>query len=429
MTDSKTRRDFMKAAGAVAVAASVVPTVHAAGTDIIKVGLIGCGGRGRGAAQDCLKADKSVQITAVADVFMDRAQGFAKGLKEGGFKDRVDIGDRVFGGLDAYQKLIASGVDLVILATPPGFRPTHLEAAITAGKHVFTEKPVAVDAPGIRKVLALVEVAKSKNIAVVAGTQRRHQKSYLEVYKRIQNGDIGDIVGGRCAWNNSGIWFNKREANVTDVVYQLKNWYHFVWLCGDHIVEQHVHNLDVINWFIGQHPVRATGMGGRIGGHAARPNGESKEVGNIFDHFAVEYEYGNKVEIASYCRHYPGPGDVSEMVVGTKGTIRTASGGFFTINGKEIYSAEQDNKDTSPYVLEHVDMINSIKAGKPLNELQSVAESTMTAIMGRMSTYTGESLTWDKALASKLDTMPANLSLEMALAVPPVSVPGKTKFV
>ncbi len=425
------RREFFRTAGVAGavLTAGMAGRVHAAGADTIKVGLIGCGGRGRGAIQNCLQADKSVRVHAVGDVFPERAKNAAEQLSKGGFKDRTELGDRVFGGLDAYEKVLASGVDLVILATPPGFRPTHLEAAVKSGKHIFCEKPVAVDGPGIRKCLSLVEESKKKNLAIVAGTQRRHQKSYLEVYKRIQNGDIGDIVGGRCSWNNAGIWFNKREPNVSDAVYQLKNWYHFVWLCGDHIVEQHVHNLDVMNWFLGQHPKKATGMGGRIGGHSARPSGDAKDVGNIFDHFAVEYEYNDGVTIASYCRHYPGPGDVSETVIGTKGTIRTSSGGYFTLNGKEIYPAEQDNKDTSPYVLEHVDLINSIKAGKPLNELEQVTNSTMTAIMGRMSTYTGQALKWDQAVGSKLSTMPEGLTLDMSIEVPPVSQPGKTKFV
>src|SRR5205085_11861736 len=221
-----------------------------------------CGGRGSGAAGDCLKADKSVKLVAVGDVFPDKAERAAKQF--GGnraYAGRVDIGDRVFSGLDAYQKVLDCGIDLVILATPPGFRPTHLEAAVKAGKHIFCEKPVAVDGSGIRKVLAAAEEAKKKNLAVVAGTQRRHQKAYRAVHERIANGDIGEIVGGRCAWNGTGIWFNARaeleakrfQRKISDVEYQLANWYHFLWLCGDHIVEQHVHNLDVINWFTGKH--------------------------------------------------------------------------------------------------------------------------------------------------------------------------------
>jgi predicted dehydrogenase len=427
---TNTRRDFMKAAG-VAAAVAAAPAVHAAGNETIKVGLVGCGGRGRGAINDCLRADKSVRVHAIADVFADKAEGTVGVLKDGGAKDRVDIEGRVFSGLDAYKKVVDSGVNLVILATPPGFRPQHLEYAINAGKHVFTEKPVAVDGPGIAKCIELAEVAKRNGKAVVAGTQRRHQKAYNEVYKRIADGLIGDIVGGRCAWNNDGIWFNKRKDGQSDVEYQLRNWYHFLWLCGDHITEQHVHNLDVINWFTGKRPQRAVAMGGRMGGTKARPDGDPNEVGNIWDHFAVEFDYGDGVKVASYCRHYPGVGDVSEMVVGTKGTIRTSDKGFYELikDGKvtELYSVAQDKKDTNPYVQEHIDLIQSIRAGKPLNELKQVAESTLTAILGREAAYTGRSLRWEDALKSKHGAMPEHLTMDMKLPVDPVPVPGKTK--
>ena len=423
------RRDFLKATGTVAATATLAgfAPVHAAGNDVIKVGLIGCGGRGNGAIINCLQADKSVQVVAVADVFPEKANDAASNLKEGQYADRVKLADRIFSGFDAYEKLLKTDVDLVILATPPGFRPSHLEATIAANKHVFCEKPVAVDGPGIRKCMSLVEESKKKNLAVVAGTQRRHQLSYLETAKRVA--DIGEITGGRCSWNNDGIWFNPRKPGQKDVEYQLRNWYHYLWLCGDHIVEQHVHNLDVINWFIGSHPIRATGMGGRLGGTKARPDGDPREVGHIFDHFAVEYEYPNGVRIHSYCRHYPGPGDVSEMVTGTKGTIRTEDKTRFTLGTQEIYAAKQDQADLSPYVREHQDLIASIKAGKPLNELKQVTESTLTAIMGRMSTYTGRAVTWKQAMESKESTMPKELAMDLDLPAPVTPVPGKTKFV
>jgi myo-inositol 2-dehydrogenase / D-chiro-inositol 1-dehydrogenase len=437
MSTSTNRRDFLAAAGATGVALGALPAVHAAGADVIKVGVIGCGGRGSGAADNCLQADKSVHIVAVADAFEERAKGLASNLgKKKQFAGRVNIDDRVFSGFDAYQQLLKQDVDLVILATPPGFRPTHLAAVVAAGKHIFCEKPVAVDGPGIRQVLALVEETKKKNLAVVAGTQRRHQLAYLEVAKRVAGGDIGEIVGGRCSWNNDGIWFRKRDEmekqlgrKVADTEYQMRNWYHFLWLCGDHIVEQHVHNLDVTNWLIGAHPLKATGMGGRMGGTPARPNGEPKDAGHIFDHFAVEYEYPNGVHIASYCRHYPGPGDVSEMVVGTKGTVRTSDKNYYKLGDKDIYSVDQDKDDVSPYVREHQDLIASIKAGKPLNELEQVTHSTLTAIMGRMSAYTGRSVTWKQALESKETTMPKELAMNLDLPAPVLPVPGKTKFV
>lgn len=450
------RRDFIKAAGVIAVSAAAVNSVHAAGSDTIKVGLIGCGGRGGGAIRDCLSADHAVRVHAVGDVFEDRAQAVARNLANSNYKDRTDLTGRVFTGLDAYRQVIDSGVDMIILATPPGFRPIHLEAAIKAGKHVFTEKPVAVDGPGIRRVLALVDESKKKGLAVGAGTQRRHQKSYQEVYKFIQDGGLGDIIGGRCSWNGSGIWFNKRDEleasrfkrKISEVEYQLANWYHFCWLCGDHYVEQHVHNIDVINWFTGMHPSRAVGMGGRIGNHKARPAGDPKDVGNIFDHFAVEFQYQAKGEkgpidrfkISSFARHYPGPGDVSEMVIGTKGIVRTDDKQYYQFVSpdgkvKDLYNAENESgkdgrkKDRSPYELEHVDLIQSIKAGKPINELQGVAESTLSALLGRNACYTGESLTWDRVLNSKTELVPANLSLTMNLPVPPTPVPGVSRMV
>lgn len=420
------RRDFIKA-GTVATLAAAAPAVHAAGNEKIKVGLVGCGGRGSGAVAQSLASDPSVVVHALGDVFEPKVTYLEADIKKR-YKDRVDVVDRTFSGLDAYKKVIDSGVDVVLLATPPGFRPMHLEYAINAGKHVFCEKPVAVDAPGIRKCLELVEISKKKNLAIVAGTQRRHQRPYLEVAKRIQDGAIGEIVAGRCAWNGNGIWFNKRRDGESDIEYQLRNWYHFLWVCGDHIVEQHVHNIDVINWFTGGHPLKAVGMGGRIGNSPARPDGDPNEVGHIFDHFAVEFEYANGVKISSYCRHYPGPEDVSELVVGTKGSIRTAGGDNVIINGKRMEFG--GGKD--PYVQEHIDLISSIKAGgKLINELQNVTESTMSAIMGRMACYYAvkPTLTWEQALASKEDTMPKNLDLKAEHKIGPVPQPGKSKFI
>lgn len=439
---SSNRRDFLRAAGAMALTAAAAPGVHARGEETIKIGLIGCGGRGGGAVRDCLAADRAVRVHAIGDVFADAADAVAKNLASPRYAQRVDLTDRVFTGLDAYQKVIDSGVDVVLLATPPGFRPLHLEAAVKAGKHVFTEKPVAVDAPGIRKVLEVAEEAKRKQLSIAAGTQRRHQKSYLEVFKFIQDGGLGEVLGGRCSWNNSSIWFYDRkkveerfQRTVSDVEYQLGNWYHFLWLCGDHIVEQHVHNIDVIQWYSGRKPVRAVGMGGRMGNHSARPNGSPKDVGNIFDHFAIEFEFEPGFRVSSYCRHYPGMGDVSEMIVGTKGMIRTGDKQFYQFiepNGtkRELHYAgdEERARDPNPYVQEHVNLIRSIRNGTPLNELEAVAESTLAAIMGRTAAYTGEVISWDKALRSQQNTMPENLTLDMELPEIPTPRPGVTKF-
>ncbi|WP_020469890.1 Gfo/Idh/MocA family protein [Zavarzinella formosa] len=416
------RRDFV-VSGAVAAGALVSMTaggVHAQGSQAMKVGLIGCGGRGTGAAQNILEADPNVQIVALGDAFEGNVKGALAGLKRKDPKRVTATEETAFHGLDAFEKVLKSDAELVILATPPGFRPYHLEAAINAGKHIFTEKPVAVDVTGIRKVLGLVAKAKEKNLAVVAGTQRRHQTGYLETIKQLHDGAIGEITSARAYWNGNGIWFRDRRPGMTDAEYQLNNWYHFNWLCGDHIVEQHVHNLDVINWVLGTHPIKATGMGGR----SNRKVGPAAEVGHIFDHFAVEFEYPNGVIVQSYCRQIEGcANNISESVVGTKGKCNV---GGYVINNKYLLEGKNDN---APYVQEHIDLIKSIRAGKPLNELENVATSTMTAILGRMTTYSGKTLEWDKVMKSATeDTFPKNLTLQSALPVSPIPVVGKTNF-
>ena len=407
------RREFLTAGAVAAAAVSVLPSaVHAKGADKIKVGLVGCGGRGSGAIGDSIAADEAVELYAMGDLFDEVAQSKAKQYQDR-FKGRANLGDRVFSGLDAYKQVIDSGVDLVILATPPGFRPPHLEYAIKAKKNVFCEKPVAVDGPGIRQVLALVDEAKKNNTAVVAGTQRRHQKGYIETIDKIHGGAIGDIVSARCSWNGTGIWFRGKMEGESDAHYQMRNWYHYIWMCGDHIVEQHVHNLDVINWVMGAHPVKATAIGAR----AYRPEGPPEEAGQIWDHFAVEYEYPNGVPLYSYCAHIPGiRSDVSEAVYGTKGSSQVNR---FQINGEKA----ADDAKISPYVQEHIDLIRSIREGKPLNELEQVANSTMTAILGREAAYSGETLTWDRALNVKTALMPDNLTLDASLKTAPVPTP------
>jgi predicted dehydrogenase len=430
------RRDFLKASAAVTgtAIATNFAGAFAGGADVIKVGLVGCGGRGTGAVRNILDAEHilngdnpKLEIVAVADVFKNKAEGAAKSFKsqddKSAFKKYAKqikvTPETTFDGFDAYQKLLATDVDLVILATPPGFRPYHLEAAIRANKNIFCEKPVAVDATGIRKCLALADESKSKNIAIVAGTQRRHQKGYIETIKKLHDGAIGKVVSARVAWDSGGsppIWFNTRNKGEADTHYQLRNWYHYLWLCGDHIVEQHAHNLDVANWVIGEHPVRATGMGSR----AMRPGGPSADpnlFGQIWDHFAVEYEYKNGARVFSYCRHMAGTqSDVSEAVYGSTGTSRVSS---YLINDKEAGSDDRD-----PYVQEHVDLLTSIRAGKPLNELKQVTESTFTAILGRNAAYAGKWIKWDEALAANDSTMPKELSLNGALPATPSPTPG-----
>lgn len=411
------RRDFLKTSAAavgttIASHISVIPGAYAAGSDVIKVGLIGCGGRGTGAAQDVLRSAEGVKLIAMADVFKDHLYDKRKTLMEK-FAGKVDVPeDRCFTGFDAYKKLLATDVNYVILATPPGFRPMHLEAAVAAGKNIFTEKPVGVDGPGIRLVLKTYEAALAKGLGIAAGTQRRHQTGYIATMQQIHDGAIGDIAMARAYWNQGGLWIKPRQAEWSDMEWQLRNWLYFTWLSGDHIVEQHVHNLDVINWAMRSHPAGAVGMGGR----QARTD---PAYGHIYDHFAIDYEYENGMHMMSMCRQIPGAdGNVSEALHGTKGFCQVNK---YTITGGKPWRFS--GKDNTPYVQEHTDLIASLRAGKPINELKQVAESTLTAIMGRMSAYTGKAITWEQALNSTESLMPAKLEWG-PLPVPPVAIPG-----
>jgi myo-inositol 2-dehydrogenase / D-chiro-inositol 1-dehydrogenase len=431
MTQNADRRDFLKTGAAVAAAATLTALrpagAFAAGTDEIRVGVIGCGGRGSGAAENVLRAAKGVKIVALGDAFEDRANGLknriAKFASEDGhvkeLGNSVDLGDRVFVGLDAYKKVIDAGVNYVILATPPGFRPIHLTAAIAAGKNVFTEKPVATDGTGIRKVLEAYEAAKKANLGIGAGTQRRHQSGYLEVMKRIHGGEIGELVGGRGYWNQGILWRVPRQEGWTDLQAQLRNWYNFTWLCGDHIVEQHVHNLDVINWGFGTHPVEVVSMGFRTR--------TDRLFHNIYDFFASDFTYPNGVHVISQCRQISGCANgVHEALVGTKGTAETQDRARYHINGKSVFNPRKDNL---PYEQEHTDLIASIRKGEPINELKNVAESTLTAIMARMSAYSGQRVTWEQALNTTENLWPAEqLTWDMKLGEAPLAIPGKTKL-
>jgi len=415
------RRDFIKTSTAASMAVLLSGTGHvfAGGSDVIRVGLIGCGGRGTGAAQDCFNSSENIEIVALGDLVPDRVESCLRTLKRRLGDSCKVTPETCFTGFDAFKKVIASEIDMVILATPPGFRPEHLAAAVEAGKHVFMEKPVAVDPVGIRSVIASAGKAKEKGLAIVAGTQRRHQKHYLEVMKRLQDGAIGDVVGGQCYWNQGGLWVKEKEPGMSDMEWMCRNWLYFTWLSGDHIVEQHVHNIDVINWAVGTHPVKCMGMGGRE--VRVQP-----KYGNIFDHFAIEFEYPNGVRVMSMCRQTPGCASrVSEQIVGTKGLIRTdGSNGY--IEGANPYRA---GESPNPYVVEHTDLIASIRSGNVLNEGRQVAESTMCAIMGRMSAYTGKEISWDWVMnASELDLRPPVYDF-VNMQAPAVSVPGVTKLI
>jgi predicted dehydrogenase len=418
-----TRRNFLKTASAASMATlagamSGTGALFAAGSDTIKIGLIGCGGRGTGAAIDAVTSSPGVEIIAMADPFQDRIDGSLKTLRE-----KVPAAVKVrpgtcFTGLDGYKKLLEiADINHIVTAAPPGFRPIHLKAAIEAGKNVFMEKPVAVDPVGVRSVIASSELAAKKGLAIVAGTQRRHQARYLELMKRIRDGAIGELVGGQCYWNQGDLWVIKKTPEMSDMEWHCRNWLYFSWTSGDHIVEQHVHNIDVMNWAFDATPVKVMGLGGRQVRTAP-------EYGNIFDHFAVEFEYPNGVRVASQCRQTKGCAErVEEKIVGTKGHAF----GYGEIGGADPWKFEGD--EPNPYVVEHADLIASIRAGKPLNEGRRIAESTLCAIMGRMSAYTGRALSWDWAMnSSKLDLSPQAYVFGPN-PVDPVAVPGQTPLV
>lgn len=419
---SITRRNLLKTSAAVSAAALMTNLganfAHAAGSDKLKVGLVGCGGRGKGAAADSVNSSQNVQLVGLADLFPDQVDLAKKTFAEKAEKDKYAIkDDYCFVGWDAYKQMLATDIDIVILATVPAFRPMMVQAAIEAGKHVFAEKPLAVDPVGARKILAAAEMATKKNLALVAGTQRRHQPSYQETIKRIHDGAIGDLVGGQCYWMQGGLRVVTRQPGWSDMEYQIRNWWYFVWASGDHIVEQHMHNIDVMNWVFGGHPRWANSMGGRMARTAP-------EFGHVYDFFSTEFEYPNGARVQSMCRQMDGSySRITERVVGTKGTAIAEK----KIEGENKWTYDSD-EDVNPYVREHYDLIKSIRDGKPLNEGKQTAESALTAIMGRLSAYTGKLVTWQMIMESKLDLFPKKLEFG-PMPVPPVAIPGQTEFI
>jgi predicted dehydrogenase len=436
-TDS-TRRDFLKTSTAAAVGASVFGQLSMAagafaGSDeTIRVGLIGCGGRGTGAAGQALSTAGPVKLVAMADAFADSLESSLKQIQAamGQRQDRIAVDDEhKFVGFDAYQKVIDSDVDLVILATPPGFRPIHFEAAVNAGKHVFMGKPVATDAPGVRQVLAAVQAAKEKNLKVGVGLQRHHEAPYLETIKQIKDGAIGDVVALRVYWNGGGVWDPRvtRDEASSEMEYQMRNWYYYNWLCGDHIVEQHIHNLDVGNWVKDAYPVRCYGMGGR----QVRTD---KKYGEIYDHFACQYVYEDGTYMFSECRHIPNCwNSVTEHAIGSEGTADISGS---KINSQKSGAWRYQGKRDNPYQTEHDDLFAAIRQNQSFNEGENGAYSTLTAIMGRMATYSGKPVSWDAALNSQISLMPERFAwdakppvLPNADGVYPIAVPGVTKAV
>ena len=432
---AESRRDFLKgstaaltgAALASGLSASIAHRAHAKGDDRLRVALIGCGGRGNGAVMNCLTADESVRLIAVADAFEDKAKASAeRWRKHKDFAKRVEIPDeRIFVGLDAYQKAIDCGPDMVILATPPGFRPMQYSAAIAAGKHVFMEKPCCVDAPGFRKLMDANQMAKDKGLKVGVGLQRHHSTKYQETIKRIRDGAIGKIQLLRAYWNGSGIWVRRREPWMTELQYQVFNWYHFCWVCGDNICEQHVHNLDVCNWVMDDHPIEANGMGGC----EVRYRGANKGVGQIFDHHFVEFTYPDGTKMYSQCRHIPGcQNNVSEAAHGTKG--ESNCNGW--IKGESEWNFK--DKDTQPYVQEHIDLIKAIRAGEQYHEGWYGATSSMTAVLGRTATYSGKVIKWEELVAKGTSEFPEKLAWDAEAPVKqdadgnyPIPTPGVYK--
>jgi len=427
-TKGVTRRGFLKTAAAATAAATVVGVTrpgYVAESGTLKVGLIGCGGRGRGAAGQALRAGQiagvPTQLVAVADVLRERSQGAKREFAESpnkAVRENTKISDDMaFDGPDAYKKLLAvPEINYVILAAYPGFRPSHFEAAVAAKKQIFTEKPVGVDPVGIRQFMAAAKKSEEMGLSVVAGTQRRHQANYVNTVKMIHEGLIGDIMAGRVFWQGGPV-INARERDPKwgDLEWQIRSWYAHLWLCGDNIVEQHVHNLDIANWVLKGHPVWASGNGGRAWKR------KDAFLGNIWDNFSVDYEYkvgDRSVHIFSMSRHLDGcPGDVSEHFVGTKGESSGSDKGNGGLEWQE------------PYTQEHIHLIESITGkGKKLNEGIQVAESTFTAILGRESAYQGRPLEWDKFLASDLSYFPKDLSFEAKIEETPVAHPGAPRW-
>ncbi|GGC04184.1 Gfo/Idh/MocA family protein [Dyadobacter sediminis] len=443
------RRNFLKASGLIAGGALLNPlTGHGFNSSVdetIKVALIGCGGRGTGAAAQALSTNQNVQIVAMADAFKDRLDESYKNLTAKKYKNaagtvvdtntKVNVpDDRKFVGFDAFQKAIAlKDVDVVILATPPGFRPSHFEEAVKNNKHIFMEKPVATDAPGIRKVLELAEEAKKKKLNVVVGLQRHYQANYREAIKRIHDGAIGDIVGGQVYWVGSSPWMKERVAGQTEMEYQMRNWYYFNWLCGDHINEQHVHNIDVANWVKKGYPVSIQGTGGR----QVRTG---KAYGEIFDHHTLDLTYADGTVISSQCRQFEGTWNkVDEAFVGTKGRIDSFDGKKTALKdykGGVIYQHD-DKGDKNPYQVEHDELFAAIAKGEyKFADAENGAKSTMTAIMGRMATYSGKMIKWDEALNSDINLFPDKLAWDASPKVLPgpdglypVAIPGKTQVI
>ena len=428
-----TRRTFVKNSSLLAGGLMAAPLFSKANyfsgaDDSIKIALIGCGGRGTGAATQALSTKQNVKLVAMADAFRDRLDRSYNSVSKEVDAKRIDVPeDRKFTGFDAYEKAIPLA-DVVILATPPGFRPIHFEEAVKQGKHIFMEKPVATDPAGVQKVLAAAAIAKQKKLNVVVGLQRHYQNSYRELFKRKDL--IGDITSAQAWWVGDGVWVHPRKDGQTEMEYQMRNWYYFNWLCGDHITEQHIHNIDVVNWFKGGYPVRAQGMGGR----EVR---KGKDYGEIFDHHYVEFHYADGSILNSQCRHQPKTmSKVDELLIGTKGKIFAGDANIVDHKGKVLYQFDRKTEN-NPYQSEHDELFEAIAKGQfKFSDAENGAKSTMTSILGRMATYSGQVIDWDKAINSGIDIHPKVYDWNATPPVVPdadgfypVAVPGVTRYV
>ena len=427
------RRDFINRAvlaGGVTLAAGLVSCeakkrikeFRSAAPDgpVLKAGLVGCGARGTGAAVNFLDAGPNLEVVALGDVFDDKLQECRENLKE---EKGVDIdSEKCFVGFDAFEKVIDSGVDIVLLATPPYFRPQHFEAAVKAGKHIFMEKPVAVDPVGIRSILINGIRAKEMGLSVVTGTIKRHQPDYLATYDRVKSGVIGEIVSGNCYYNQGKLWHVNPKAEWTELEAMVRNWVNWTWLSGDHIVEQHIHNLDLMNWFIGTHPDKATGFGSR----------QRRATGDQYDNFSIDYIYPNQVHVHSMCRQINGcTNNVSDLIRGTYG-YTNCENTIFDATGKQRWKyplTEEQQNDRwyffwRAFIQEHIDLVTAIRTNQSINEAQQIAESSLTAIMGRISAYTGKTTTWDEMLNSEIHLGPKHFIMGDVNVEKSIPIPG-----
>lgn len=420
------RRTLLRGSAVAGTAFQIIrpELVRGQGKEKLRAGVVGLGGRGTQAVIDFLSGTENTEVVAAAELFEDRLEGSIRRLRESpqtaAIRDRIKIDpDKRFVGFEAYKRIMASDVDIVFLATPPGYRPEHFEAAINAKKHVFCEKPFGTDATGVRRFMEAVKKSEQMKLTVMSGAQRRFDRNYVETIQKIKDGQIGDITAAYAYWVGTPVIQQPkgRPANMPEMTWQNRNWYSYLWLCGDQIVEQHLHNIDVINWVMGTHPVKVMATGGAVW----RPRDEVH--GNIYDHISSDFEYANGVRMSSYCRQYPsGPEGqgiarkVEELVVGTKGRS----------NCNDLVTKQP----TKPYVAEHTAMVASIRGDGPyVNHGMAVAESTLTCIMARESAYSGAEVTWDMIMNSKQDLSPKQFAYEATPEVPPFPVPGRYKFI